>query len=76
MNKVKQIFNEVPDAELKIAVREMAELYETGILPNGVVRELVGRLVDQANITTHDAITIVQANVLKMAAFKWAKLSN
>lgn len=72
MNKVQQILASITDADLRSAVQEMAKLDATGILPKGIVRELAKKISIEAEISAHDANSIAQTSVLRIAAFKWA----
>lgn len=70
-NKVQAIFASISDDDLRMAVHEIKELEERGVLPVGVVRELRTRLV-AAGVPESDAVKVVDTSIYRMAAFKWA----
>lgn len=72
MNKVQTIFNSLPDAALRLVVLDLQRLDETGILPLGAARDLIGRLVEEVNIPYNDSFQLVLHEPIRRAAFKWA----
>lgn len=72
MNKIVELFNNISDEELKLAIAEMKESEITGFIKiDGVVRKY-GRLSGEitGGLTTTDFF-MVQINLYKTAAFRW-----
>src|SRR5690606_20615714 len=76
MNKIAEIFAQITDIEHKAAVQEMKALSETGILNDGVVRNLAKRIANDVGIPSHDALRIAQNEVLRQAAYKWGGITS
>ena len=76
MNKIAEIFARITDVEHKAAVQEMKALSETGILNDGVVRNLAKRIANDVGIPSHDALRIAQNEVLRQAAYKWGGITS
>lgn len=72
MNKVQQILSAISDQDLKLAVAEMKDRRETGILCEGVIRRIAKQIQQEVGITIHDALQISETNIIEIAAFKWA----
>jgi DNA polymerase III gamma/tau subunit len=75
MNQVRAFLEAIPEAKLKAAVTEMANYEKSGILPDGVVRNLVEELVQVTHVRTTEARSIVDAGILRMAAYRLAGIS-
>ena len=77
MNKIVELFNNISDEELKMAITEMKESEKTGyIVMDGIVRKY-GRLTGEitGGFTTADFF-MVQMNLYKTAAFRWLNNQN
>lgn len=72
MNKSQAIFNSLSDAQLKAIVTDLKHLSETGILPAGPARELTQEIHTEIGVPVNHAMSMVQTESLKIAAFKWA----
>jgi hypothetical protein len=72
MNQVRAFLEAIPEAKLQAAVVEMANYEATGILPGGVVRDLAEELAQVTHVRTSEARSIVEAGILRMAAYRWA----
>lgn len=72
LNKLETILESLSEATLKKGVRELAKKQETGILENGVIRELAQKIVREVGIPFNDSLTLAERAVIEKAAFKWA----
>lgn len=72
MNKIESILQQITDAELRVAVHELHSRKLSGDLPDGVVRALAKRVSEDARIPAHDARTIAEDSIYRMAAHRWA----
>lgn len=72
MNKINEVLNELTDAELQVAVHELHTLATSGVLSGVVVRVLSNRLQSELNISGHDARTITENSIYRLAAYRWA----
>lgn len=74
MNKIVELFNNISDEELKLAVAEMKESEITGYIKEGGVVRKYGKLTGEitGGFTTTDFF-MVQMNLYKTAAFRWLK---
>lgn len=72
MNAITTILEEINDNDLEVAIRELIELDETGILPSGVIRFISAMIAKQIDIPTNHANSIVTSYVYRTAAKKWA----
>jgi hypothetical protein len=72
MNKIVELFNNISDEELKLAVAEMEESQTTGYIKEGGVVRKYGKLTGEitGGFTTTDFF-MVQMNLYKTAAFRW-----
>jgi hypothetical protein len=72
MNKIQQLFSDISDEELRLAINEIKESEETGFVKEGgLVRKyatLTGEIT--GGLTTTD-FYMVMINLLKQAAFRW-----
>lgn len=73
MNKVHKAFNSLSKEDLKAIIRDLIALDETGVLPRGPARDLASSIAQTAGIPEKDALTLVQREPLRIAAFKWAQ---
>ena len=71
MNEIQNILNSISDTELKIAVLEILEDVETGIIRDGMVRKY-DRLLQP--ITNRNNLSLVENYILKLAAKKYATI--
>ena len=67
MNAAERILSALSDTDLKDAVDEVKQLERTGILTNGKVREISGRVAMASGIKVSEARQIVQNNLRQMA---------
>jgi len=72
MNQIESILQQVTDPELRVAVHELYSRNLTGVLPDGVVRALVKRISEEVRIPGHDARTIAETGIYRIAAHRWA----
>jgi hypothetical protein len=73
MNTVTKIFQDIPDDELKLAVLEIAKSDTTGIMESdSIVRKYAKITTEVTNNSTSTDLFMVQINLLKQAAFRWA----
>jgi hypothetical protein len=75
VNKVMEVILAVPDADLKMAMREMKVFRDTGVLSAGVVRRVAAALVSSAGVGDHEALKVARVELVEAAAFKWAGLA-
>lgn len=75
MNKIRKLFEEIPDEELKETIKEIADSDTNGyIKENGLVRKyakLSGEIT--GGLTTTDFYMTI-TNLLKQAAFRYINL--
>lgn len=71
MNKIQQIFAEIPEADLAIMVEELRSLRVNGLLISGKVRDLARRLHEEEGLS--GALDIVKNEVLYRAAQLWTR---
>jgi len=74
MNLVQQILAGVSDEEMRESLGEMKELEESGVLPQGRVRDLARKLQEDAGLSANDARAVAESAIFRIAAFKWAGL--
>lgn len=72
MNQIEAILHELSDPDLRVAVHELHSRNLSGVLPGGVVRALSKRIAEEARIPGHDARTIAEDSIYRMAAHRWA----
>lgn len=72
MNKISVILNQISDADLILAMREIKSTRETGIIPRGVIARLAQNISADLGIESHYAIPMVVSGLSEIAAFKWA----
>ena len=72
MNQIESILQQVTDPELRVAVHELHSRNLSGVLPGGVVRALSKRIAEDARIPGHDARTIAETGIYRIAAHRWA----
>ncbi|NIE81831.1 MULTISPECIES: hypothetical protein [unclassified Burkholderia] len=74
MNIVQRFLSEIPVADLRLSVEEMKNYEETGVLVDGVVRRLSADLMRQTGMTHGDSSKVIEAGVLRLAAYRWANV--
>lgn len=74
MNAVQKILADLSDDDLKKALGELKVLENKGVLPEGITRKLAHTLQEEAGLTAHDARSVAQSSIFRIAAFKWADL--
>lgn len=72
MNALQRIFAELSDADLRAGIHELQALEDSGVLPDGTVRALARRIEAEAGLSAHDARSVVNSNLYRIAAQKWA----
>lgn len=72
MNSVEAILHDLTDRQLREAVHELHALTLTGVMPDGVVRNVARRITDEVNVPGHDARTIAEHGIYRVAAHRWA----
>lgn len=75
MNKVTEFLAAITDDQLRAALAEFKVLDETAELPHGLVRKLEAELAAQANISATNARNLLETNLFRLAAYRWAGLS-
>ncbi len=78
MNKLKELFKNISDTELKLAIEEIRTADDTdGIISSeGVVRKYARLSGEITNGETLSDFLLVQVNLLKEASFRWVKINN
>jgi hypothetical protein len=72
MNRVTEFLDAITDSDLKAAVLELKELDESAVLPDGAVRRLGVALASYAGIGAQEARKVLEAALLRKAAYRWA----
>ncbi len=72
MNQIEAIFQDISEPQLRVAVHELYSRNLTGVLPDGVVRALAKRISEEVGIPVHDARTIAETGIYRIAAHRWA----
>ena len=72
MNLIEAIFQDISEPQLRVAVHELYSRNLTGVLPDGVVRALAKRISEEVRIPGHDARTIAETGIYRIAAHHWA----
>lgn len=75
MNPIKNLFCSLSDAELRAAVVDMKGLDDTGILGDDGIRPLAQRVQELVRCSGSDARSIVMAEVIRHAAWRWAGIA-
>lgn len=75
MNKVTEFLAAITDDQLRTALAEFKVLDETAALPQGLVRKLEAELAARADISTTNARKVLETNLFRLAAYRWAGLS-
>lgn len=70
MNKIKELYSSMSDEDLRVAIEEMRQSEETGLVGETVRKfaKLSGEIT--GGLTTTDFF-MTQINILKEAAFRW-----
>lgn len=76
MNPIDRILSEVTDEQLRSMVEELRELGRSSVLPDGEVRKLKQRLMDEVGIPDKDARSLAWSEPLRLAAFRWAVMTS
>lgn len=74
MDEIKKLFENISDEELLLAVSEIKEDSESGIIREGVVRKyskLACEMTNEPRLSTH--LYLSEISILKQAAFRWLK---
>lgn len=72
-NKVRNILDNVSMADLATAFSELKELWDTGILADGIARAIARQIAENTGISSHESLSIVQSELPKMCATLWLK---
>lgn len=74
-NKIKELYKSITEEDLAKAVDELIEAGETGVIPNGIVREYVKKTCDAVgeNVQSVHLFTTT-VGLTQEAAFRWRKL--
>lgn len=75
MNKVTEFLAAITDDQLRVALAEFKVLDETAELPQGLVRKLEAELAAHADISATNARKLLDTNLFRLAAYRWAGLS-
>lgn len=70
MNKMKELFNSMTDAELKSAIEELKQSEHTGMVGE-TIREWARKSGEITGGLTTIEFFITQVNILREAAFRW-----
>jgi len=70
MNKVKELFASMTDAELKTAIEELKQSETTGLVGD-IIREWARKSGQITGGFTTTEFFMTQVNILKEAAFRW-----
>ena len=73
MNPIKKMFEDMSDGDLFKGIEEIRESEETGIIPEGIVRECATKLKDYTNGTSMDLNHVING-ILKESAYRWYKM--
>lgn len=73
MNKLTEILDGITDNDLVVAIEELQELDDTGILPSGVIRYLSSLISTEVDIQVNHANSIITSYIYRTAAKKWAE---
>jgi len=71
VNSVQKIIESQSDSHLMVAIAELKEYRDTGLLRDGVIRQVAQQIHVELGISTHDSLNIAQSNLIELAAFKW-----
>lgn len=71
MNALQRIFAELSDADLRAGILELQAMEDSGVLPDGTVRALARRIEAEAGLSGHEARSVVNSNLYRIAALKW-----
>jgi len=69
MNKITEIFKNISDEELQIAIEEIKTTDETGIV--GSIAKMYMKQCNAIMQTNANNLLLVQMNLLKEAAYRW-----
>lgn len=72
MNCVEAILHDLTDGQLRDAVNELHIRNQTGVMPHGVVRNVSQRIAEEAGVPGHDARSIAETGIYRVAAHRWA----
>jgi hypothetical protein len=73
VNLVQTVIDAVPNAELKMAIHELRQLRDEGVLPPGTVRQVAASLVEHAGLSESDALKVAKVELMEAAAWRWAQ---
>ena len=73
MNPIKDLFNNIPDEELKEAIKEIAEDSETGIIRDGIVRKYTKLSCEMSGNGISTELFFTEINLLRQGALRWIK---
>jgi hypothetical protein len=68
-----QFLNSIPDSDLVRAIEELSDFHHSGVLNNGIIRELSATVCEYYLIPREHANSIVEKHCYRMAAEKWAE---
>ena len=72
MNKILELYNNIPDEELKLIIKEMVEDEAKGFVSDGYVRQYVNKTREITNSTSFSSdLLMVQIALYKQAAQRW-----
>lgn len=72
MNKILELYNNIPDDELKLIIKEMVEDEPKGYVSDGYVRKYVNKTRQITNSTSFSSdLLMVQMALYKQAAQRW-----
>ncbi|MFK4705991.1 hypothetical protein ABIC83_002830 [Roseateles asaccharophilus] len=75
MNPIDRILSEVTEDQLRAMVSEMDVMNSTTVLPDGEVKRLTAKIVDEIGMPREQAADIVQKSAYRLAARRWTALA-
>lgn len=71
-NKIVELFDNIPNDELKLIIQEMVEDEAKGYVSDGFVRQYIKKVQELTNSTTYSTdMFMVQLALYKQAAQRW-----
>lgn len=68
---IKNILDAIQDQDLSDAILELKEMDDTGILPDGIVRNMAYRIYNSDLMLYTEALSFLRSTLTEMAALKW-----